>query len=141
MTPAMRRALTDDEIMAWWRAAMLGQSPVVTDEPHAGWYKRRLVKDGPWVPVRIWLHQEVDEAGELAADAYFCCDVDGKPADPEQHWLFACMQPIAETDYTHLLRLSRYAKKHDDREPLANPRKAIDLLNVPPPEFKRRRRP
>ena len=137
----MRRPLTDDESLAWWRAAMAGKKPTVYDEPQAGWYRRRLVKDGPWCSVRIWLEQPVDaETGELCGDAYYCCDVDGRPADPEHHWLFCCTQPIAETEYIYMMKLSKYAKARAPREPLANPRKPIDLLLTPPPAFKPKRR-
>lgn len=137
----IRQPLSEDEIFAWWRAALAGRNPTVYEDPQAGFFKRRLVKDGPWVPVKIWLEQIIDpETGELAGDSFYCCDVNGSPSDPETHWLWACMQPIAETDYDYLVDLGKYARRHAPSEPLADPRKPIDLFTAPPPTFKRRQR-
>lgn len=110
-------------------------------EPQCGYFKRRLVRGGAWVPVKIWLDSETDpETGELVRDEIMCCDVGLHPADPDEHWTSVCAHPITKEEYTYLIRLMKYAKKHDDREPLANPRQPIDLFTVPPPEFNRRRR-
>lgn len=137
----MRTPIDETDDLSWYRAAIAGGRPQVTDDPHVGWYKRRLVKGGPEVPVRIWRHQEIcQETGELLGDSYLCCEVDGKPADPEEQWLWCCMQPIPEQEYAYLLRLSRYAKRHDQREPLAAPRKPVDLNVIPPPTFEKKRR-
>lgn len=137
----MRHVLTDSLALTWWRAALAGEKPQVTDDAHAGWYKRKLVKDAAWVPIRIWWHQDIDaETGELLSDAYLCADVDGRAADPNDQWLWCCMQPISEKEFQFMTKLSRYAKARDKREPLANPRKPIDLLTVPAPQFKPKRR-
>lgn len=44
-----------------------GESPLGTDWiPMPGWYRTTFVKDGPPVPVRVWVERDVDTAtGEL----------------------------------------------------------------------------
>lgn len=125
---------------AWWRVAALSDTPpkAFVDEPQSGYYRRRLVKGGPWVPVKIWLIQIVDpETGELTQPSYFCCDVDGKPASAEDQWSYVCDQPITRADYDHMVDVSKYAKARDPREPLADPRKKVNLMNVPFPTFQK----
>ena len=64
----MIRQPTDlDDTLEWWRRTVSGERvPRIEDEPQCGFYKRRFVRGGPFVPVAIWLHQEIDpETGEL----------------------------------------------------------------------------
>jgi len=132
----MRKPVSDP--LAWWRQAVYSAhpAPAAIDDPQPGYYRRKLVKGGPWVAVRIWLVEMVDkETGELTADSYLCCDVDGKPADPNDQWSYCCDQAITIDDYNHMMRVSRYAKARDPREPLARPNQKIDLMTVPFPTF------
>lgn len=131
----MRKPVKDH--LEWWRQAVFGAAPrAVVDDPQPGYYRRKLVKGGPWVPVRIWLVECIDETtGELMAPSYLCCDVDGKPASPDDQWPYCCDQAISVADFEHMTKLSKYAKARDPREPLADPRKRIDLMNVPFPTF------
>lgn len=128
----------DNDPRSWWRAALAGEKPAIDmNSPQVGFYRRRLVRLGPWVGCCIYLHQEVDaETGELTDDAVLCCDVNGKPADPEDQWSYLASQPITEKEFQFLTKLSRYAKKKKDpAEPLANPRKPIDPLQFRLPTF------
>ena len=135
----MREPIKDP--YAWHRAALAGEKPQITSEPQCGWFLRRFIRFGPQVPCRIWLEQKVDpETGELTEDAVLCCDIDGRPADPEEQWSYLAGDPITEKEFEHQTAVSRYAKKRDPREPLANPRKPIDLLTIPVPTFKPKRR-
>lgn len=134
----MREPIKDP--LAWHRAAIAGEKPQITSEAQCGWFRRRLVRLGPWVGAKIWLDQKTDETGELTEDAVLCCDVDGRPSDPEDQWSYLAGQPISEKDFNFLTTLSRYAKARDPREPLSNPRKPVDLLTVPTPTFKPRRK-
>ena len=134
----MRRPVADQ--LAWWRKAVYSDhpDPAVIDDPQPGYFRRKLVKGGPWVPVRIWLQETVDPAtGELTADSYMCCDVDGKPANPDDQWSYCCDQPITIADFEHMTAVSKYAKARDPREPLAAPTKRINLLTVPFPTFQK----
>lgn len=125
---------------AWWRAALAGERPAITGEPQCGFFKRRLVKGGPWVPVHIWIERELDDAGELLSDEQIMCSVDGRIADVEAHWSYACAKPISEAEFDYLARLSTYAKARDPREPLANPRKKINPLSFPLPDVSPKKR-
>lgn len=137
----MRTPTPLTKLWAWHRAAMAGQRPAITTEPRVGFFKRKFIRGGPWCCARIWVEQIVDsETGELLADEVMCCDVDGRPADPEEQWLHIADHPVGESEYNYLLSLSRYAKANDAREPLANPREKIDLMTMPVPEFQTRKR-
>ena len=132
----MRKPVEDP--LEWWRSALKGEAVAVMDDPQPGFFRRRLVRGGPFVPVKVWLEQSIDvESGEIDGDSVLKCIVDGFEANPEDHWTYICDQPISEEDYEYLWRLSDYARLHDRREPLANPRKKINLMTVPFPTFKK----
>lgn len=119
------------EILRWHHNALAGRKPPIHEsEPQCGWFRRRLVRAGPWVPARIWLEQEVDEeTGELVADEVLCCEVCGEPKDPYDQWTWLAGQPISEEEFNHLMAVRRWAGWNEvESEPLANPRKSIDHL-------------
>jgi hypothetical protein len=124
----------------WWRDALNGLKPVVTDEPHPGFYKRRLVKGGPFVPVQIWIEGDRDDAGELVDDERILCSVNGREADAVDNWMYCCVHPISEAEFDYLTSLSSFARVHAPREPLANPKKKIDPLKFPLPSFPQAKR-
>lgn len=126
--------MTDDR--KWWSAALAGDAPAITGDPQAGFYKRRLVKGGPWVPVHIWIERELDDAGDMLSDERIMCSVDGRIVPVDDHWTYACAKPIPETEFDYLTRLSGYAKARDPREPLSKPRRKIDPLSFPLPDLK-----
>lgn len=124
-----------DDRRAWWRAAVAGDRPPITEDPEEGFYKRRLVKGGPWVPVQIWIEAERDEAGDLLSDEVVKCTVDGVLVDVHSHWSYCAGSPISESEFDYLARVSAHAKARNPREPLANPRRKIDPLKFPLPVF------
>lgn len=136
----MTRKPNDDAAYQWWRDALSGLKPQITDQPHPGFYRRKLVKGGPFVPVRVWMEGPRDESGELLDDEVMKCEVDGREVDAADQWLWICSYPIPEREYTYMIGLSKYAKKHDKREPLANPRKPINPLTFRLPEFPQAKR-
>lgn len=76
---------------SWWRRSMLRNmrpGPVVEDEPQCGYYKRRVRQGGPYVPGAIWM-----EGDEMLAE------LDGKPADPLDQWLWFASRPIPYREY------------------------------------------
>ncbi len=125
---------------AWWRAALAGDRPPITEDPEEGFYKRRLVKGGPWVPVQIWIEAERDESGDLLSDEVVRCTVDGQLVDVHSHWTYCAGSPISESEFDYLARVSAHAKARNPREPLANPRRRIDLLKFPLPTFSKPKR-
>lgn len=75
---------------AYWTNALAGTlGPVSDGDPQCGFYRRRLFKDGPFVPVAIW-------RGE---DGAFVALVDGKTAYAADIWTWVCDKPITEAEY------------------------------------------
>lgn len=75
----MRRPTSSQEAYAWWSAAIAGERVEWReDEYHAGYYRRRFRKDGPWVPVEIRLVQVIDsETRELIEPERFEMSIGG----------------------------------------------------------------
>lgn len=129
-------------LYAWHTNALLG---VLADEPQAfnetpecGWFKRRMVKGGPFVPARIWMYQPTDESGELVGDEVMNCEVNGKWADADQQWSWLCGNPITEQEFLYLTASLKWAEDHAPHEPMANIHQRIDWLKVPTPTFETR---
>lgn len=73
----------------YWNNALAGTlGPVHDGDPQCGFYRRRLFKDGPFVPVAIWRQ-----------DGEFIAVVDGKEADAADIWTWVCDKPITEAEY------------------------------------------
>ena len=121
----------------FWKASLAGEKPAITEEPQAGYYRRRLVKGGPFVPVRIWHEGARDENGDLIEDERTLCSVDGRLVDAADHWTYCADNPVTESEFEYLTRVSNYAKARDPREPLASPRKKINPLSFPIPKFEK----
>lgn len=128
----MRRPTPHDEAFGWWMVAIAGGDPETTADPQCGFFKRRLVKGGPWVPARIWIDAEVcPETGELLSDERLQCEVNGAWADPDDAWSWICANPISEQEFKYLTALASHCAKHEPDHPAANPRKPIDHLSTP----------
>lgn len=133
MKIAMRQPTSPEAALAWWRAALAGKAPQITGEPQCGFFRRKLVKDGPFVPARIWLHQELDvEARELMGDEELRCEVDGRAADAEDQWSWVAGQPITEEEFNYLTARRSYADAHAPDDAFAKPTKAVDWLSTAP---------
>lgn len=111
------------------------------DDPQCGWYKRKLVKDGVYVPCRIWRDEpEVDENGDLVSDEKLMCEVDGDRKDAAEQWQWLCAHPISEAEFNYLTETRAWADRHAPADPYANPKKPVDWLNgVPTPTFTKER--
>jgi len=107
--------------LAWHRATLAGMRPErYEDVPEAGWYKRRAVKDGPWLPVRVWIEQDIDPiSGELLAPERFRASCLGESVDPARMWTY--LRPISRDEYDALVRL------HRDLDAMAATHAPIDL--------------
>lgn len=126
--------------MAWHTNALLGalgdEVTVFGEDPECGWFKTRLVKGGPFVPARIWLHQEIDaETGELVDDERWICEVNGEIADIDRYWSFLSKNPITEAEFNYLTASMKWTAEHAPFEPRANPRTAVNWLDVPTPSL------
>lgn len=124
----MRRPTPEAELYAWWAAALRGESPATfEDEPRCGFFRRRWVKGGPWVPASIRCVQVVDpETGELAEPERLVCEVGGEVFRPERQWVRLASNPITRGAYDALVA----ARDTDDR--MKADLAAIDITIAPP---------
>lgn len=103
------------------------------NDPQAGFYRARLVKDGPWVPVAIWVTQTIDkETGELLEPEALVCVVNGKHADPDEAWNWCCQNPIKEPAYRYYEANRKWEEEFLPSGPAANPKQAVNLLTNKP---------
>jgi len=100
-TPTSRK-----EIYDWYTSSMRGERPAVhEDDPQCGWFKMREKKSGPWVPVRIWLHQPVENyqlTGPEVLRGSVGTFSDDREADPVKMWTRCAKRPISPTEYNRL---------------------------------------
>ncbi len=116
----------------FWSEALAGKAPTINDDPQPGYYKRKMVKGGPWVGVRIWLEQEIGEDGDLLSEPRMKCMVGDDAADAGDQWLWVCTSPISAADYDYLTDTQRYATHRDPSMPEARPRESVDLNRLEP---------
>lgn len=85
--------------LAWWQAAVAGETPPVHSEPECGYFKMRdrrgLNKKlapikRPWVACAIWRD---GETGELRAE------LAGTITDVDRLWPYCAKHPISYEDY------------------------------------------
>lgn len=130
----IRFPTSNDEIYAWHKVALedvaLHLIPEVTQEPQCGFFKRRLVKGGPFVPCKIWMFQPTQD-GELVGDETYQCEVNGQYADAEDQWLWLCQNPITEAEYHYLMATVTWAANYSPDHPLSDPNKPINNLKTP----------
>lgn len=133
--PPMRQPTPQGAELEWWRRALAGaKQPVYDGEPHAGLFKCKRVKNGPWVAVKIELVRPVDsETGELISDEYLRAEQDGQEVTPDSVWISCCMHPISEQEFRYLTGATRWDKAYAPQNPYANPTKPVDHLNTPLP--------
>lgn len=121
------------KLYGFWRAALAGKNPQITHEAQCGFFRRKLVKDGPWVGVVIWVEQDTDEIGELIAPEVMRCEVNGRMRDPEDEWTYVADKPISEERYRFMVADASWAKRNAPDDPAANPHTRVDLISTPIP--------
>ena len=107
---------------------------MLVNDPLDGFYRTKLVKGGPWVPVRIWTEDgdRCEETGELLSDQIIRCRVGGQDSDPFAVWTYCAGSPITEAEYDFMLANAEWCRDHAPEEPEANPRQAVDIDDLPP---------
>ncbi len=103
--------MQDAKDYQFWRAALRGEKQLVQEtNPQCGFYKRRLAKDGPWLPIAFWRDKD---------DRVVCC-FEGKPVDPLVHWTFVAKFPVSETSYRHYIRNGSWPEDGPQAPPRSN---------------------
>lgn len=134
------RAPTPVERQFAWHAHVMSDrdAPIeITEVPECGYYKTRLVPKGPWVPVKITLRQifVFGTRDELEQPEEFVALVNEREADAWRIWPTCAGEPISQAEYDYMVDRKRYAEEHASHEPAANPRRAVNWLDVPTPRF------
>lgn len=128
----MRQPTPKAALLAWHTAALRGLQPVNDGTPRCGWYKRRLVRGGVFVPARIWMVQDIcPETGELLSDEVLRCEVNGLAADPEEAWAWVSGHPVTEQEFRYLAARIAFAVRHEPHDPFAMPSRPIDINRTP----------
>ena len=131
-TVPMRQPTPIAVLQAWHAAALRGLRPVNDGTPRGGWYKRRFVRGGVFVPARIWMVQDIcSDTGELLSDEFMRCEVNGRCADPEDAWTWICANPITEQEFRYLVARIDHAVLHEPNAPFAAPARPFDLNRSP----------
>lgn len=123
-------SLTDEKLRR--RGGVMG---LQVDTPVAGCYRTRLVRNGPFVPVRIWHGPPHDPVTgeELDRSWRWQCLVAGELADLHRVWPWCGRHPISEADYRLMLAQAEWAKQYAPHSAEAQPRKPVDLSTIPLP--------
>lgn len=137
----MRKPTPDSDLFRWYAArlragALADEFAPFENDPQCGWYKRRLVKGGPFVPARIFMEREVSAEGELLSDEALCCEVNGVRCDPEREWQWLWDSPITRAEFDYMTALAYHNAFHAPDE---TPLKPIDWATIKPPHFTRRK--
>ena len=121
----IRQPSTAAQLYAWHREAVKNPDlPRHDGLPECGWFKRRMVRGGPWVAARIWCERDIDpETLELTAPEVLRCEVDGEHVDPAAHWTH--LIPISREEYDALLHRRGLIAE------MMTPRQSIDLSRRP----------
>ncbi len=122
----IRQPSSATQLFAWWRRAVINpDQPREPGIPEAGYYKRRMVRGGPWVAARVWCERDIcPRTGELIAPERMRCEVDGQYADPVQQWTY--LTPISREEYDAILqRRLNIAGMMTPHEPLDLTRRPI----------------
>lgn len=112
--------------LLWWTKSLKTKQPHI-DQPQDGFYKRRLVQGGPYVPARIWREKEIDFQTEKPTDMDVVhCEVGGKLKNPLRQWDALSRMPITQAEYEHRMAVGKWASEYDKDSSEANPHKPIN---------------
>lgn len=143
----MRKPTPPNIAYAWHAKALLANGiksmmpPIYENEPKPGWYMRRVVKEGPYVPARIWLETEVGDDGELLAPERLLCEVDGKLANVASQWTWLASRPISEDRYMDMIAGNFTTSEPDPYADQTINGEAFDETGAPEPAQKTEAKP
>lgn len=104
------------------------------DKPVAGFYRMRLIRNGPFVPVRIWYGPSFDPATGDWCDRspmWRCC-IGGKQESIWRAWPQCAGRPISEVEYRYMRASEDHASKFEPDMPQARPWEPINLQTMRP---------
>lgn len=103
----MRQPTPVAKQLDWWRNAVAtGNHERNTDDIHCGWFKRReRARSKTWIPVRIYLDQQIDPlTGELTEPERFVLVDEGRTVtDQETAWALSLyLSPVSLDEFRWL---------------------------------------
>lgn len=130
----MRKPTPEAIAYQWWRDALAGRNPPIHDsDPQPGFYKRKLIKGGPFVPARIWIEQHVDGDGDLTREEVLRCEIGDRTANAADQWSYLAANPITEADYRFMRDSAAWAAEHAPMRAIASPTQAVNWMTAAPP--------
>lgn len=127
--------------MDWWREELQFPGQPLPEIPQCGFYQRRLVRGGPWVPARIWREPDIDPvSGQDTGRDLLLCEVGGRRRDAYGEFASLAMNPIKASDFHYDKAVADHARAFLPNDPKANPTKPIDILSHPVPQNPRLKR-
>ena len=113
--------MQDAKDYEFWRRALRGEKQTVQESnPRCGFYKRRLAKDGPWLPIAFWRN----------VDDHIVCCFEGKLVDPVAHWTFVAKYPVSETSYRHHIRSGHWPDERPEAPRSNMPSDPFEVLKL-----------
>ena len=94
-------------------------------EPECGFYRRRFVAHGPWVPVNIYMEFELDSEGFLTTPEVPMARVWTLPKAEPAEWHWPYCEPISIYQYEDLIKM------HETDARMAATHAPIDLSENP----------
>lgn len=115
----------------------------IVGAPEIGFYRMKLVKDGPLMAARIWRpcsctvtggDAQLEHPWQEACDRFprLVGEIDGRRVDPDRIWE-SKSEPIDEAEFKFLRDDAKWCRENAPAEPRANPDQPIDLLSAPIP--------
>lgn len=108
--------------------------PIDANTPIAGHYKMRMVRDGPWVAIKLWFAPSNDPiTGEvLDRSPVWQCLKHGVLVPFDDVWPWCANHPITPGEYRFILDTYKWAMTHAPDEPEAAPATPIDINKTRP---------
>lgn len=105
--------------------------------PQVGYWLVRLRKGGPRVPAAIrWIHTTHEPgrpSNKMERSPFLAAFIMDDPVSLDEVVFARKIETISEEEYQYRVALGHWTAEHAPDEPLANPRRPIDLLKAPPP--------
>ena len=116
----------------------------MSDDPfetmHVGetrYYRTKIVKGGPYVPCCLWFRDGARDpkTKELLSDQQIGATIAGE--DTQDFYAicqrFRFWEVIEKPEYDYLLSVLQWSQQNETSDPLANPKQAINLREMPAP--------
>lgn len=114
------------------------------DSPKPGYFKTRLVRNGPWIGAKIFKtpcqctinggDENEKHIWNESCDRYphpeLSAEIDGRPANMTRVWEFST--EVDEKEFNYLTSSARWDRQNDPDSPYVTPDKAIDINKIKP---------